>query len=252
MIRFLFSLCIVAIMAWPVEGQLFRRSVTVANCPGGNCPTVSAFTWQDNASAVVSQRTVTRTHYPIRPPSTWWTGCDSWRHLTIGEHTGQFDSVWLQSLSWNELQSLHSDAHDGRIRWASVVRNAGRRVVNTVQGVRQVMASAIGPTVIAATPIIVSSPVIQASDIPVMGAVEGNWRDTMAARMILTREALRGNVDARLIRDSPEKLAAFVEALQVEKTAVGANGEFLKWLIQWAADNPDKVKILIDIIKSLF
>jgi hypothetical protein len=61
-----------------------------------------------------------RTHYPIR--GHWWTGCKSWRHLTQGEHAGKFDPAWLQSLSWSELQSVHSDDHDHRVHWQFVQR----------------------------------------------------------------------------------------------------------------------------------
>lgn len=60
--------------------------------------------------------------YPLRPQSTWWSGCGSWVHLTRGEHYGQFNPDWLRTLSWPELQSLHSDAHDHRVKWSYVVR----------------------------------------------------------------------------------------------------------------------------------
>jgi hypothetical protein len=59
-------------------------------------------------------------HYPIR--SRWWSGCGNWRHLTVGRHAGKFDHAWLASLSHEELQSLHSDDHEGRTKWEFVVR----------------------------------------------------------------------------------------------------------------------------------
>lgn len=59
--------------------------------------------------------------YPIRG-GRYWTGCRSWSHLTTGPHRGKFDSAWLRSLSWGELQSLHSDDHQGRVKWQFVVR----------------------------------------------------------------------------------------------------------------------------------
>lgn len=59
-------------------------------------------------------------HYPIR--RNWWSGCGNWRHLTVGPHAGKFDHTWLQSLSNEELQSLHSDDHEGRTKWEYVVR----------------------------------------------------------------------------------------------------------------------------------
>lgn len=63
--------------------------------------------------------------YPLR--SRWYTGCSNWKHMTTAEHAGKFDAAWLQSLSWGELQSLHSDHHDelrgfGRVHWDRVVR----------------------------------------------------------------------------------------------------------------------------------
>lgn len=60
--------------------------------------------------------------YPIR--GNWWTGCDSWVHLTKGEHRGKYSPAWLQSLSWDELQSLHSDDHERRVKMQYVVRPA--------------------------------------------------------------------------------------------------------------------------------
>lgn len=61
-----------------------------------------------------------RVHYPIR--SRWWSGCGSWRHLTVGQHAGLFDHAWLASLTNEEVQSLHSDHHEGRTKWEYVVR----------------------------------------------------------------------------------------------------------------------------------
>lgn len=58
--------------------------------------------------------------YPLR--SNWWTGCSHWTHLTVGPHAGKFNPDWLRSLSWAELQSLHSDDHEGRVHWQFVNR----------------------------------------------------------------------------------------------------------------------------------
>ena len=63
-----------------------------------------------------------RTGYPVR--GGWWTGCGGWRHLMQGEHAGKFDAAWLQSLSNSEIQSLHSDDHEGRVKWQYVSRPA--------------------------------------------------------------------------------------------------------------------------------
>lgn len=61
-----------------------------------------------------------RKRYPLR--NSWWSGCGSWRHLASGQHAGKFDPVWLSQLTNAELQSLHSDDHEGRVKWASVER----------------------------------------------------------------------------------------------------------------------------------
>lgn len=60
------------------------------------------------------------TGYPVRPSSSWWTGCSSWTHMTTSVHAGKFPSTWLQSLSSAELQSVHSDDHEGKVKWAYV------------------------------------------------------------------------------------------------------------------------------------
>lgn len=53
--------------------------------------------------------------YPIR--ANVWTGCSHWTHMDQGEHRGKFDREWLKGLTWNELQSLHADDHEGRVKW---------------------------------------------------------------------------------------------------------------------------------------
>jgi hypothetical protein len=62
---------------------------------------------------------VDRIKYPVREH--FWTGCSDWTHLTNGVHAGKFDSTWLKLLSWQELQSLHSDDHEGKVQWKFVV-----------------------------------------------------------------------------------------------------------------------------------
>lgn len=59
-------------------------------------------------------------NYPLR--SKWWSGCSGWQHLTTGQHAGKFDTDWLKGLSHQEIQSLHSDDHEGKVKWDSVVR----------------------------------------------------------------------------------------------------------------------------------
>lgn len=64
---------------------------------------------------------VARTGYPIR--GSWWTGCSSWTHLTQSVHTGKFPNSWLQTLTNQEVQSLHSDDHEHRVQWQYVPGN---------------------------------------------------------------------------------------------------------------------------------
>jgi len=65
--------------------------------------------------------------YPIR--GSYWSVGSNWRpskseviyHLLYsGQHAGKFTKSYLDQLSWNELQSLHSDDHESRVKWASV------------------------------------------------------------------------------------------------------------------------------------
>lgn len=58
--------------------------------------------------------------YPIR--GSWWTVNGGYpdkgsmiRHLQEGQHRSKFDVSWLSSLSRQELHSLHSDDHEGKI-----------------------------------------------------------------------------------------------------------------------------------------
>lgn len=68
-----------------------------------------------------------RAGYPVR--GSWWTHPGSGRaglihHLQSGVHTGKFSEAWLNSLSLAELESLHSDDHEHRVKAPSVNRPA--------------------------------------------------------------------------------------------------------------------------------
>lgn len=59
-------------------------------------------------------------NYPVR--SAWWTFPGNTRedmieHLQEGFHAGKFSEQWLETLTWPELNSLHSDDHEGKVRW---------------------------------------------------------------------------------------------------------------------------------------
>ncbi len=76
-----------------------------------------------------------RYQYPVRPASTWYTGPHGRMlgreamvaHLKSGEHAGKFDHAWLDSLTNEKLQSLHSDDHTGAVQWSYVRRPAALR-----------------------------------------------------------------------------------------------------------------------------
>lgn len=65
-----------------------------------------------------------RAGYPTR--GSWWTHPGSGKaglinHLTSdGIHHGKFSRAWLETLSVAQLESLHSDHHEGRVHWANV------------------------------------------------------------------------------------------------------------------------------------
>lgn len=65
--------------------------------------------------------------YPLR--GGWWSIDRNWNHdrafallhmKTV--HGSSFDRAWLESLSQAELESLHSDVHEGRVHWDYAVR----------------------------------------------------------------------------------------------------------------------------------
>lgn len=57
------------------------------------------------------------------------------QHLySHSNHSGKFDLGWLNSLSVAELESLHSDDHEGRVHWSHVQRK--NQPTSTTQVVR--------------------------------------------------------------------------------------------------------------------
>jgi len=66
-------------------------------------------------------------HYPTTNKSIWRLNGGkgpkpTWKHLTEGEHKGKFDTAWLQTLSDAEINALHADDHEHKVKWANVVR----------------------------------------------------------------------------------------------------------------------------------
>lgn len=60
--------------------------------------------------------------YPTR--TSWWTVGKKHpekegmvKHLSGGPHKGKFDLLWLETLTRDELHSLHSDDHEEKVNW---------------------------------------------------------------------------------------------------------------------------------------
>lgn len=101
-----------------VTGHWETKAYTVCNGRKG-CKTTYKKVWvADSPNKVLQSATAYQAKYPIR--GSWWTGCSSYRHLLTGPHAGKFDAKYLQSLNWEELQSLHSDDHSGTVKWQYV------------------------------------------------------------------------------------------------------------------------------------
>lgn len=65
---------------------------------------------------VLAKPKAARTGYPVRQ-ITWLAG--DWTH--VAWHEPRLDHNWLRSLTYSELQSLHSDCHEGTVQWNFVV-----------------------------------------------------------------------------------------------------------------------------------
>lgn len=63
--------------------------------------------------------------YPVR--GNWWTHpgatnrVELIEHLMQGVHRGKFSREWLNTLTMPQLESLHSDDHEGKVRYAQPV-----------------------------------------------------------------------------------------------------------------------------------
>ncbi len=57
-----------------------------------------------------------KTGYPVR--GSWWTHPgEIHAHLMSGEHRGKWTAEWVRSLTNAEAESVHSDDHEGRVKW---------------------------------------------------------------------------------------------------------------------------------------
>jgi hypothetical protein len=103
-----------------------RTMLTCGTCDGtGKVKSGDGYVthFPKTAETLVEESTGFAPRYPLN--NRRWSGCGSWQHLASGPHAGKFDPQWLAGLSWAELQSLHSDDHEGRTQWVYVVRGNG-------------------------------------------------------------------------------------------------------------------------------
>jgi len=70
-----------------------------------------------------------RVGYPAHAAMKWnvegsWSPSRAYliQHLQSGQHAGKFSTAWLNSLTYQELYSLHDDDHDGRVSAARVAK----------------------------------------------------------------------------------------------------------------------------------
>lgn len=59
--------------------------------------------------------------YPVRG-NLWSHPGNVHAHLKSGQHAGKWSSAWIDSLTRQEAESLHSDDHEGRVKWSYVER----------------------------------------------------------------------------------------------------------------------------------
>ncbi len=57
--------------------------------------------------------------YPTRG-NLWTHSGEIHAHLKSGEHRGKWPAVWIDSLTTAQAEALHSDDHEGRVKWAYV------------------------------------------------------------------------------------------------------------------------------------
>jgi hypothetical protein len=125
------ALFIIVILAAPARGADLAAFFMAAPEPAAaRSPAKPAEILKLSEGQLAESKAV-RSGYPTRRG--YWTGCPNWRHLTVGEHAGKFDHAWLQSLSYAEIQSLHSDDHEGRVKWQYAVRPSRKPSTVTYQ-----------------------------------------------------------------------------------------------------------------------
>lgn len=66
----------------------------------------------------VTVKPVAHRGYPHR--ATWWTHPGNIRQHFMATHAARFDQAWLAQLTDYELECLHSDIHEGRVKSQAV------------------------------------------------------------------------------------------------------------------------------------
>lgn len=97
----------------------------VKKCFGGYCRMVRQAYTVNVKVPVASAATKSWPRYPTTPRQQPWTQGGrhiTWRHLLEGEHKAwRFDPTWLQSLTQTEIEQLHADCHEGKVRTQFIV-----------------------------------------------------------------------------------------------------------------------------------
>lgn len=93
-------------------------------CKGGQCK----FRWVKQPYTVTERVPIaTKTGgYPTIPKQKPWTQGGkkiTWQHLLEGQHRKEnFDPGWLKTLSEEEIQQIHADCHENKLKTEYVVR----------------------------------------------------------------------------------------------------------------------------------
>lgn len=84
-------------------------------------------------------------HYPVRG-NLWTHPGSAKQHLLSGEHAGKFAKWWVDQLSTAEAESLHSDDHEGRVKWQYVNRRVAAETGRAAQPVAPTRTQSYCPT----------------------------------------------------------------------------------------------------------
>src|SRR5580765_5722208 len=69
--------------------------------------------------AIVAKAEPVRAGYPLRG-NHWTHPGEIHAHLLTGEHRGKWPAEWVRGLTNAEAEALHSDDHEGRVKWQYV------------------------------------------------------------------------------------------------------------------------------------